>query len=157
MKCFLGKANKIRAIMHRLVVLCWAIECGRNVYYGEWLEGFTFFVGGLMLVSLMNELEDHWQYFDEMEDNDDIFIKAIDKGVGHGMTVIAAGTLSEVTMCCIATVKFIAKALAQSDEEVDDTAKCFKEMFDEALSAYCEDKGIDKDDYFKRVGFNRLD
>ena len=155
---FLDKSrlNAAGAIVHRLVILCWAVSCGSHVYHGDWLEGFTYFVGGLLLLSVTNELEDSRAYFDAMEDGNKVFVKAEDKG-NDGVLVIAAGTLEDVVRCATATSKFTAKALAESDENEDTAIECFKEVLITSLDAYCEDKGIDKDAFFKRMGINRVD
>lgn len=155
---FLDKSrfNSISAVVHRLVILCWAVSCGGSVYHGEWLNGVTFFVGGLLLLCVTNELEDSRTYFDAMEENNDVFIKAIAKD-GDGVLVIAAGTLEDIVRCATATSKFTAKALAESDEDEDTAIECFKEVLITSLDAYCEDKGIDKDGFFKRMGIDRMD
>ena len=150
------RISSIAAICNRAVILVWAIACGSSVYHGAWLDGFTFFIGGLLLLSIVNEVEAAREYFDSMEDSNDVFLKAIDKG-DAGVMVIAAGTLEDIIKCSAATSKFTAKALAESDEDEDTAVYCFKDVFKAAVDAYCEDKGIDKDDFFKRRGINRVD
>ena len=150
------RSSAIAAICNRAVILVWAIACGSSVYPGAWLDGFTFFIGGLLLLSIVNEVEAAREYFDSMEDSNDVFLKAFDKG-DAGVMVIAAGSLEDIIKCSAATSKFTAKALAESDEDEDTAVDCFKDVFKNAVDAYCEDKGIDKDDFFKRMGINRVD
>ena len=150
------RSSAIAAICNRAVILVWAIACGSSVYHGAWLDGFTFFIGGLLLLSIVNEVEAAREYFDSMEDGNDVFLKAVEKG-DAGIMVIAAGTLEDIIKCSAATSKFTAKALAESDEDEDTAADYFKDVFKAAVDAYCEDKGIDKDDFFKRVGLDRMD
>lgn len=156
-KNFLSKirSRTVGRVLTRLVLLVWAIACGANAYDGQYLDAAAFFVGGLLIMQYMDEVENARLYFSEIEEKNEIWLKALDRG-DSGVTVIGAGTLHDMLRCFCAMTKFISKTLAEHEDD-DFAVGCFHDTFEDMIETYCEDKGIDKGDFAKRVGFHRVD
>lgn len=157
-KSFLSRigSHTVGRVLTRLVLLVWAIACGANAYDGQYLDAAAFCVGGLLIMQYMEEVEDARMFFDEMEAKNEIWLTAKSKGE-DGVTVISSGNVEGILGCFYATSKFAAKMLAR-EGYYDDTAVNFlRNTFSSMTDIYCEDKGIDKDEFAKRVGFHRVD
>ena len=142
-------------VLTRLVLLVWAIACGANAYDGQYLDAAAFCVGGLLIMQYMEEVEDARMFFDEMEAKNEIWLTAKSKGE-DGVTVISSGNIEGILGCFYATSKFAAKMLAREGYE-DAAVNFLRNTFSSMTDIYCEDKGIDKGEFAKRVGLDRLD
>lgn len=145
----------VSSLLSHLVLLSWAIACGMAFHHGEYLNSATFLMGGILIVLYKSDLEAYRVLANQLETSGESFVKAsIDD---DGVSVVAAGENSEVALCLYGTMSFYGKFVAKELAKDDDVDKAFKKAFDEMIDRYCETKGLDKNEFAKRVGFNRMD
>lgn len=141
-------------VLTLLVMLSWAIACGMAFHNGEYLNSLTFLMGGILIVLYRSDLEAYRILTNQIEASGDSFVKASYND--EGVSVVAAGESSEVAVCLYGVMSFYGKFVAKELTEDSDADKAFKKAFGEMIDRYCEAKGLDKDEFAKRVGVSKL-
>ena len=146
----------LETVIFWLMLLCWAISCGFAAHQQRYLDAFTFFIGGIVLLQYRRDSETARELTRQLEEKGDSFVKAAHDD--DGVTVVAGGSNGEIAECCCSLFaffgRFAAKAAIDEDTKI---AGMFNDAFDETIKAYCKEKGLDRDEFAKRVGLNKLD
>lgn len=155
MKMFETDIN-IERVLDYALLACMAARCAIDVHNGNWGDALVLLSCGIVFLLRMYQLDVAGEVIEHYHDEGEDFIKAT-RDKNGGVYVIAGGEQSSVTECCAATLKFMGKFVAQEYESADDAAKHFNESFVDAVEMYCEIKGMDRDEFYKLVGLNKLD